>query len=158
MAMTAMRSGGYNSRSDTYSPPSPPSTSAPGPPGPINGHHMPQAYLSPQQVDGRVYTGPLPPWTVGQGPLAMPPQQQRFGMTREQRAERISELRAKFDRVRLAELRSKFAWSDKDKDTRDDRDRDRERERERDRDRERDRRRDDMESDWIRCVQPVGAQ
>lgn len=49
-------------------------------------------------------------------------------LSREQRQNRIQELRAKFDRARLAELRAKLNWTELERD-RDDRDRDRDRRR-----------------------------
>ncbi|KAG1674277.1 hypothetical protein FOA52_013466 [Chlamydomonas sp. UWO 241] len=52
------------------------------------------------------------------------------GLSREQRQTRIQELRSKFDRARLAELRAKFNWSDRDSRDRDSRDGDQRSERE----------------------------
>lgn len=103
-------------------------------------------YTSMQAMPGQTQAPMQPVLNI---PMVLPD----AGMSqRSPRAERAAELRKRFDRERLAELRAKFGWvrerdRDKDKAERDER----ERERERDRDRDRDRRKDLLdEADWMR--------
>ena len=77
-----------------------------------------QPWLQPSGTPSGQGMTSLPLAAAGEAAAAahgIPPPPPPPGMSKEQRQKRVQDLRTKFDRARLSELRSKFGWGDRDR-------------------------------------------